>query len=149
MAGCGNPIPTVGCLLYVDDTTEGTADKAVTGHISMAFSGSESSEIDATALCDTERQFINGLLDTGSVDIGFNTDYTDDGQQMLRDLVGSNTIKSFKFVLPNEQYLTWTAIVRSSSVDFGLDTKVESALSFRLKSAAKVYDSEDALIGNA
>lgn len=149
MAGCGNPIPTVGCTLFVDNVTEGTADQAITGHISLAFSGTESSEIDATALCDTEKQYINGLLDTGSVDIGFNTDYGDVGQQLLRDAIGSNDVKTFKFVLPNDQYITWTAIVRTSSVDFGLDTKVESAISLRLKSSAQAFESDDTAIGNA
>lgn len=149
MAGCGNPIPTVGCKLFIDDVTLGTPDLEIKGHMSVAFSGVEASEIDATALCDTTRQFINGLIDLGGADVGFNTDYTDAGQQMVRDLIGSNDEKTFKFVLPTGQYITWTAIVRTSSVDFGLDTKVESSASFRLKSKAQAYAEDDTLIGNA
>ncbi len=149
MAGCCDPIPTVGLKLYVDDATEGTPDVEIGSHMSIAFSGAESSEIDTTALCDDSRQYLDGLKDDGTADIAFNTDYSNDGQNLLRSVRGTNAIKSFKLLFKDGRYVTGTASVRTSSLDFGLDTKVESSMSLRVKSQPQVFSAADVLIGNA
>ena len=138
MAACGNAISTVGCKLYIDATTPGTADVEVKGFDSIGFSGLEATEIETTAMCDTEKQFINGLLDLGTCSVGVNPDYTDAGQNDLRAEVGSTTVKTFKITLANADDIDFTAIVRTNSTDMAKDSKVEGSFDLRIKSRPQV-----------
>lgn len=141
MASCGNAISTVGCELFIDDETEGTADVQIKGHTAISFSGLEATEIETTAICDTEKQFMNGLLDLGSCTVSINPDYGDDGQNLVRENLGGAVVKTFQLVLPNDDAIDFTAIVRTGSTDLGIDTKVEGSFDLRLKSRPTVTPS--------
>lgn len=141
MASCGVAISTVGCQLYIDDTVPGTADVLIKGHTSVSFSGDEADEIDTTAMCDTEKQFLYGLVDLGTITISHNPDFTDDGQNEVRAQKASNVEKTFKLELSNGDVLDWGAIVGGGSTDLASNSKVEGSWTLRVKTKPTVTPS--------
>lgn len=138
MPACGNAISTIGCKLFVDKVTPGTADLEVKGHTSISFSGVSATEIDATSLCDTDKQYMNGLKDLGTCTVNINTDYTNAGQNELRAASGGDTVKTFSMELANGDEIAWTGIVRTSTLSAGIDSKLEGSFEIRLRTRAIV-----------
>ena len=136
--GCSSIVSTVGCLMYTDKVTPGTANLEIKGHVSIGFSGSTTTEIDATSMCDDVKQYALGLTDAGTVTIGVNTNFADAGQNEARAAVGTDTIKTFKLELANGDIISFKGKVRQSKTDLGLDTKVSSSFDVRLTERAKV-----------
>lgn len=141
MASCGVAISTVGCQLFIDDATPGTADVEVKGHTSISFSGDSSDEIETTSMCDTEKQFLDGLVDLGTCSISHNPDFTDAGQVEMRTEKGSNVEKTFKLTLANGDDIDWTATVAGGSTDLGVNSKVEGSWELRIKTKPQVTPS--------
>ena len=138
MAACSPAISTVGCKMYIDKITPGTANQEVKGHVSISFSGSNTTEIDATAMCDTEKQYVLGLVESGTVTIGVNSNFADVGQKELRVNAGTDNIKTMRIELTNGDEIKLVGKIRNSKADFGLDSKVTGGFDIRLVGRAKV-----------
>lgn len=138
MPACSTAVSTVGCQLFIDKVTPGTADLEVKGHVSIGFSGSTTTEIDATAMCDDTKQYMLGLVDAGTVSIGMNSNFSDAGQNEMRSKSGTDTIKTFKLELANGDVINFVGKIRQSKVDLGLDSKVSGTLDIRLTERATV-----------
>jgi hypothetical protein len=132
MAQCSAAVSTVGCQMFIDKLIPGTADQEIKGHVSISFSGSNTSEIDATSMCDTEKQFMLGLVESGTVSIGINANFHDAGQKELRVAAGTDVTKTLKIDLANGDSIKVVGKVKTSKADLGIDAKVTGGFDLRL-----------------
>lgn len=98
------------------------------------FDGS-ASELDATNLSSTAKEFLLGLVDPGQFTINMDLDMNDAGQAALRAKQQSGAISQFKLVLPgavsNLTY-TFSGYVKKFSTSGGVDQIVKASCDIRI-----------------
>lgn len=127
-------ISAQGTSLKVDDSVPGTPDVSVANVISFSGFDGEASEIDVTNLSSTAKERIAGLQDFGSVNLEIHPDFTDPGQDLLRDAQSSGELKTFLITLPNGVELQWTGAVKNAqALNGGVDAALTGSVSLTVK----------------
>jgi hypothetical protein len=76
--------------------------------VSFEGPGGKSSEIDATTLESTAKEFLIGLADEGSFSFELNLDTSDETHAALRDDRAARALRSFKLALADDATTTLT-----------------------------------------
>lgn len=117
-------------------TSGGTATPVTYTTISevKSFNGfdGQASEIDATTLASTAKEFRLGLVDEGGFSFEMNQVNADAGQAALRASKNAGTIKSYKLTLPNGEVATFTAFAKSLPSAGGVDSVLTSSVALRI-----------------
>lgn len=94
----------------------------------LSFKGfdGQADEIDTTDLDSTAKENILGLQDWGTFTFDVNKDFTDPGQLALDAAKRTSAQKSFKLTLPNGKTKTFTASVKNSPLEGGVNALVKS-----------------------
>lgn len=98
------------------------------------FDGS-ASELDATTMRSTAKEFRKGLRDNGSFSIELNRVFDDPGQMALDTAQGSDQPAEFVLTLPNGTTATFSALVMSFDLSGGVDALVASTAALRISGA--------------
>lgn len=93
----------------------------------LSFKGfdGQASELDATDLDSTAKEFLLGLQDWGTFSFDVNKDFTDAGQLALDAAKRSSAQKSFKLTLPNGKTKTFNGYVKNSPLEGAVDALVK------------------------
>ena len=91
----------------------------------------EASDLDATNLASTSKEYIAGLRDSQSVSITGQRVATDAGQNTLRDHAGDVAPLKFKATFPDGAILTFDATIKKFGVTGGVDGVLMFASSIR------------------
>jgi hypothetical protein len=118
-------------------TASGTATPVTWTEIKnlVSFTGfdGQASEIDATDLASTAKEFLLGLQDWGQFQFDVNRDFNDAGQLALDASKRASTIKSYKLTLPNGKTKTFDAYCKNSPLAGGVDALLKtSGVSLRI-----------------
>ena len=98
------------------------------------FDGS-GNEIDVTNLASTAKEFSMGLEDFGSLSMELNQYNDDAGQTAIRAAKTAADIKSWKLTLPNSDIATFSAYVKTFTMNLGVDGVVTGSVSLRVTGA--------------
>lgn len=130
------------------DTT-GTAGTAAGGTAhALAFhelclkdidlSGGEASQIDATTMCSTAKEYQMGLRDSGTCTVNYNSDPCAEGQQELDSAQAAGTSRWFRFMYPvfngdtTHVWKEFEAFVTSTGFSAGVDALIAGTASLRV-----------------
>ncbi len=91
----------------------------------------EASDLDATNLTSTSKEYIAGLRDSQSVNITGQRVLTDAGQNYLRDHAGDVEPHQFRATFPNGETQTFLATVKKFGVTGGVDAVLMFTSSIR------------------
>lgn len=96
--------------------------------------GGSASEIDATSLDSTAREFLVGLKDEGQFTFNCNLVPSDTQQQGLRSDRDNRTLRNFKIILTDaaNTTLTFAAYVMGFSISGSVDAKVDASITLRI-----------------
>jgi len=99
-----------------------------------SFSGfdGKASELDATSLDSTAKEFAKGLRDNGGFQFDLNRVYDDPGQIALDEAQNDDATHQFKLELPNGKAATFAALVLSFDLKGGVDALLASSASLRI-----------------
>ncbi|GLC92317.1 hypothetical protein Tamer19_17250 [Cupriavidus sp. TA19] len=81
----------------------------------------QASELDATDMDSTAKEFLLGLQDWGSFTFDVNRDFNDAGQQAVDAAKRAGTKKTYKLTLPNGKTKTFDAYCKNSPLEGGVD----------------------------
>lgn len=98
------------------------------------FDGS-ASELDATTMRSTAKEFRKGLRDNGSFSIELNRVFDDPGQMALDTAQGRDQPAEFVLTLPNKTTATFSALVMAFDLNGGVDALVTSTATLRISGA--------------
>ena len=98
------------------------------------FDGS-ASELDATTMRSTAKEFRKGLRDNGSFSVELNRVFDDPGQVALDAATASDQPSEFVLTLPNKVTATFSALVMSFDLNGGVDALVASTATLRISGA--------------
>ncbi|MEN7529239.1 phage tail tube protein [Cupriavidus sp. DL-D2] len=89
----------------------------------VSFKGfdGQASELDATDMDSTAKEFLLGLQDWGSFTFDVNRDMNDAGQQAVDASKRAGTKKTYKLTLPNNKTKTFDAYCKNSPLEGGVD----------------------------
>jgi len=129
-------ISAQGTTFSIDTASSGSATYTAIGNI-KTFSGFDgsSSEIDVTNLSSSAKEYRLGLEDNGQFAIELDRDFADAGQTALLAARDSQAGKSFKLLLSNGEYATFTGYVKKFSMSGGVDQVVKSSVDIRISGA--------------
>lgn len=133
-------VDTTGGAAY---TTGGTATPVTWTGIGnlLTFKGfdGQASEMDATNLASTAKEILLGVQDWGTLSIDVHRDFSDAGQLAVDAAKRASTKKTFKLTLPNNKTRTFSAYVKNSPLEGGVDQLVKTA-SLNLRITGDVTD---------
>ena len=112
------------------------AGTAITGINSISFSGGDVPTFDITTHDSTAKEFVSGLVDFGTFEIGGLVNHDDAGQDSLRS--GTGTTVAFIVTLPNTETISFSAIIGVLNEDIPLEGAVGFSVSCKL-TGAKTY----------
>lgn len=113
-------------------TATPTAFTQILGIVSFDWQDGEGSDIDATDLDSTSKEFLVGLQDPGTLSVELNVLTADTGQGACVAAKASGDTKAFKLTYPNGAIRTFDGIVRSMPESGGVDAKVSGSMSVRI-----------------
>lgn len=93
------------------------------------------SELDATNMDSTAKEYVAGLADEGGFSVELDFDNNDPGQIALEAARGSTTLKTFKLVLPNGDTATFYGLVKKMSLSGAVDALVKRTCDIRISGA--------------
>lgn len=132
-------ITAQGSTLQIDGTTPGTADVAISNVISFSGFDGEASEIDITNLDSTAKEKMAGLQDFGNFSFEFHPDYSDAGQDDLRDAQASGDLKTFLLTLSDATTVGFTAVVKNSqAISGGVDAPLAGSCSLSVSGSITI-----------
>lgn len=104
------------------------------------FSGfdGQASEIDATNLGSTAKEFLIGIPDSGQFMVEVDQDFSDNGQNALRAAQTASASKNFKLNLPNGKVASFTGFVKKISTAGGVDAVIKSSVDIRISGAITI-----------
>lgn len=121
-------VDTTGGAAY---TSGGTATPVQWTSINnlVSFNGfdGQASELDATNLKSTAKEFLLGLQDWGNFSFDVHRDFNDAGQQALDAAKRAGTKKKFKLTLPNGKTKTFDAYCKNSPLEGAVDSLLKSS----------------------
>lgn len=89
-------------------------------------------EIDASNLDSTAKEFVPGLSDPGQLSLVIDLDNANLGHQAVRTAHFASTRKPFKLTLPDGHVASFTAFVKKFPVDGGVDKIVAANVDLRI-----------------
>lgn len=92
-------------------------------------------EIDASNLSSTAKEYITGLVDSGQMSIVIDLDNGSAGHLAMRTSHAGSTLKPYKLTLPDSHTATFNAYVKKFPVDGGVDKIVGSSIDLRISGA--------------
>lgn len=95
----------------------------------------QASELDATNLQSTAKEFRLGITDPGTLQLELDQDNSDAGQTVLLAAYNGSLAKQFKITLPNANTATFTAYVRKFTSQGGVDQVVKRQADLRISGA--------------
>lgn len=98
------------------------------------FSGfdGKATEIDATHLESTAKEFRMGLVDNGQIQFNVDADQNDAGQIAMQAARVAVAKKTFKLTLPNAKVATFDAYVTSFSLSGSVDALLKTPVTLRI-----------------
>ncbi|SPR97351.1 phage tail tube protein [Cupriavidus taiwanensis] len=89
----------------------------------VSFKGfdGQASELDATDMDSSAKEFLLGLQDWGTFTFDVNRDFNDAGQQAVDAAKRAGAKKSYKLTLPNGKTKTFDAYCKNSPLEGGVD----------------------------
>ena len=95
----------------------------------------EAADIEVTDLSSTAKEFLQGLEDSGTIDLEGFYDQTNTQHQEMRDNVGANTAVNYKITLTQgspAETITFSARVMSFSIGHEVDGAVTMSMSLKI-----------------
>jgi hypothetical protein len=123
-------VSTQGFKLEVSND-DGTTWTEVKGITDIPDPTGEASDLDATNLASTSKEYIAGLRDSQSATVTGQRYATDPGQNILRDHVGQSAPLQFRNTFSDGEILTYSATVKKFAVTGGVDSVQMFTTSFR------------------
>jgi hypothetical protein len=125
-------ISTQGYTLEVDTAVSGGPTWVEISQITdIPDPTGEASDLDATNLTSTSKEYIAGLRDSQSVNITGQRVKTDAGQNFLRDHAGDVEPHSFRATFPNGETQVFLATIKKFGVTGGVDAVLMFTSSIR------------------
>ncbi|TKI02781.1 hypothetical protein FCN80_24000 [Martelella alba] len=130
---------TQGTMIAIsaDPATAATVDTATFLNLEcslkeISFTAGQKSDIDATTLCSTETENINGLPAPAEISLSGNF-YRNDAQDALRTAYDNDDTYAFKVVFPSGNGFQFIAEVRQHTWSVSTSGVVAATFSLRLK----------------
>lgn len=92
-------------------------------------------EIDASNLSSTAKEFVMGLVDSGQLSIVVDMDNANVAHQALRTAHFASNSKPFKLTLPDGHIGSFTAFVKKFPLDGGVDKILQASVDLRITGA--------------
>jgi hypothetical protein len=89
-------------------------------------------EIDASNLDSTAKEYITGLVDSGQMSIVVDIDNANAGHLALRASHIASSLKPYKLTLPDAHTATFNAFVKKLPLDGGVDKILSSSVDLRI-----------------
>lgn len=107
--------------------------------LTISLSGMSRAEIDVTALADSEKKYLMGTVDSGTVDLSFNYDsglsaYIPDSTKNVSE-GWSISWTTTPGASPTQQTIAFNAFVQSFSASAAVDQQITSSLTLRVDGA--------------
>jgi hypothetical protein len=119
-----------------DSTVFGSATFAKIGQVtSIGAPSGEAADIDVTHLESEAKEYLVGLPDEGSIEIGMNAIAGDAGHDNLIDAKDTQERRWLKIIWSNGDVWHIMALVKKYTWSAGVDAKIEAAASFRTSGA--------------
>jgi hypothetical protein len=119
-----------------DSTVFGSATFAKIGQVtSIGAPSGEAADIDVTHLESEAKEYLVGLPDEGSIEIGMNAVAGDAGHDNLIDAKDTQERRWLKIIWSNGDVWHIMALVKKYTWSAGVDAKIEAAASFRTSGA--------------
>ena len=137
----GIAIPTQGIVTEIEDSGNPGTYFTIPGVTSISGPDSQKSEIDTTALDDSAKSYITGLVDNGSLTLNIN--YVPDNavHELLRAAAAANNqTDKFRITFTDVAGTTWTfdGQVQSFPLNLAIESKAEVAVAVRITGAIAV-----------
>jgi hypothetical protein len=115
-------VDTTGGAAYVNGGTATPVAWTPIGNITTfkGFDG-QANEIDKTNMSSVAKEFMLGLQDFGHFTFDVDKDFADAGQTACDAAKRAGTLKQFKLTVPNGKTATFSAYVKNSPLDGGVD----------------------------
>lgn len=115
-------VDTTGGAAYTNGGTATPVAWTPIGNLNnfKGFDG-QANEIDKTNLSSVAKEFMLGLQDFGHFTFDVDKDFTDPGQLACDAAKRAGTLKQFKLAAPNGKTATFSAYVKNSPLDGGVD----------------------------
>ena len=114
-------------------TTVTVATNAIGGLRSIGITGADVPFIDITTHDSVAKEFVPGLIDSGTIDLEGLIDFSDAGQDHLRSNTGISA--AFVVTLPNSETISFNAIIGAMNVDVPLEDGVSFTVSCKITGA--------------
>lgn len=125
-----------GTIIEVDTITAGTPDTEVLGVRNFSGLDGEASEIDTTHIKSVAKEFDIGLQDFGGFTLEWLTNYTDAGQNALRDAQASGNKKTVTVTFADATKATFECYVKNAQrLTGGVDATVDGGATLRITGA--------------
>lgn len=129
-------LPGIDSTNYTTYTSGGSATptQVTVGNLrTYSVQGAPKSQIDTTNLTSTSKEFLGGLQDQGTLEVGFDPDDADEGQMALwSNRAGSGLRSTFEIGLRNGKKRTFSAEVFSMSESGAVDDAIRGSASLRI-----------------
>jgi Lambda phage tail tube protein, TTP len=102
------------------------------------LAGGEASQLDATTMCSTAKEYQMGLRDSGTATVNYNEDPCEEGQRELSSAQQAGTSRWFRFKFPIFQgdsthvWKEFEAFVTSTGFSAGVDALITGTASLRV-----------------
>lgn len=129
-------LPGIDSTNFTTYTSGGSATptQVTVGNLrTYSVQGAPKSQIDTTNLSSTSKEFLGGLQDQGTLEVGFDPDDADEGQMALwSNRAGSGLRSTFEIGLRNGKKRTFSAEVFSMSESGAVDDAIRGSASLRI-----------------
>jgi hypothetical protein len=92
-------------------------------------------EIDASNLSSSAKEFVMGLVDSGQMSIVVDLDNSNTAHQAMRTSHAASNSKPYKLVLPDGHTASFTAYVKKFPLDGGVDKILQASIDLRITGA--------------
>lgn len=136
-----NAVGAQGTKLYIGDDIASSpiVYTQIKGFKSWTGFDGKASEIDATDLDSTAKEYLMGLQDFGNFSATVNYLRTDPGQVACRAAKAAQELVPFKIVLPDAAEITFEAYVTEAPFTGGVDDLQGSTLTLRISGDVTGY----------
>ncbi|MCP4597795.1 phage tail tube protein [Neptuniibacter sp.] len=113
----------------------GTTAVDVGGAVNYSFGDGQATDIDATTLASTAKEYRPGLQDFGDCTIELKRDPNDAGQAAMEAAKAAKAIREVVITLPDGDVATFNAYVKSISTSGGVDDVVNGTATLKVSGA--------------
>lgn len=132
-----SPIKSQGSKVYLsnenaDLTVYGSATFAQVGQVhNIGAPSGEANDIETTHLDSTAKEYLIGLPDNGSIEIGMNALSGDAGHSVAIAALNDQNRRWLKVIWSNGNVWSITVLIKKYTWSAGIDNKVDAAMNMR------------------